>query len=67
MGGPPKQQPAEDPTAWVKAEDESLATNESATAIPLGWGETKTTCRWFTRIYGQRVVQVKNKSGGKGK
>jgi hypothetical protein len=61
-----KQQPAVDPTAWVQVEDESLATNQAAIAIPYTWGEAKTTARWFTPIYGQRVVQAKSSGGGKG-
>lgn len=59
-----QQAPKEDPTAWVKVEDESLATAEAATVIPLTAGEAKTTVRWFTPIYGQRVVQVKTSGGG---
>lgn len=65
MGGSrTNQTPAVDPTAWVKTEDESLATNAAAIVIPLTWGEAKTVARWFTPILGQRTVQVKSKSGG---
>ena len=61
-----QQKPAIDPTAWVQTEDESLATNQAATVIPLTWGEAKTTVRWCTPIYGQRTVQAKSTSSGKG-
>lgn len=59
------QEAKPDPTAWVKLEDESLGTNEAAVAVPLTAGETKTTARWITPIYGQRVVEVPIPGGGK--
>jgi hypothetical protein len=59
------QQPQENQTDAFKAEDESITTNKAATAVPILIGEGKTTLRWLTPIYGQRVVKVPAKSGGK--
>jgi len=65
MGARNDQAAAANPTDEFKAEDESLTTNQAATAIPLLIGEGKTTLRWLTPIYGQRVVKVPATQGGK--
>jgi hypothetical protein len=48
------------------AEDESITTNKAAAVVPLLIGEGKTTIRWLSPIYGQRVVNLPSNSGGKG-
>ena len=57
--------PPDDTTDEFKAEDESLTTNAAAAVIPFLIGQGKTTVRWLTPIYGQHVVAVPSKSGGK--
>lgn len=52
------------PTNEFAAEDESITTNKAASVVPLLIGEGKTTIRWLSPIYGQRVVNLPSSSGG---
>jgi hypothetical protein len=65
MGARTDQAAEPNTTDEFKAEDESLSSARAAQAIPLGMGTIKTTIRWLTPIYGQRVVKVPAQSGGK--
>ena len=66
MGASKAEIPPPSATDEFKAEDESLSTNKTAAVLPLLMGEGKTTLRWLSPIYGQRVVEIKSTSGGKG-
>lgn len=64
MGARNNQAPTENPTGEFAAEDESLSTNKAAAVVPLLIGEGRTTVRWLTPVYGQRVVKVPAKTQG---
>lgn len=59
------QSAAQADTDILKAEEESLTTNKATAVSPLGRGSVKTTIRWLSPIYGQRIVKVKASGGGK--
>jgi hypothetical protein len=66
MSAPKQQVPPPAETDEFKAEDESLTTNKTSAILPLMMGEGKTSIRWLSPIYGQRVVEIKSSTGGKG-
>jgi len=67
MFGGTNQSTAAADTDTISLDNETLATSESAIPLPAGVGEIKTSIRWITPIYGQRVTQEKMKSSGGGK
>ena len=52
-------------TDILKTEEESLTTNKSTAVSPFGRGSVKTTIRWLSKIYGERIEKVQTSGGGK--
>lgn len=67
MGLRQNQSPTSSGTDNVQLEDETLATNRAATAVPLVIGEAKTVIRWITPIYGQHTKKAPRKETDKAK
>ena len=65
MGARNNQNVAESETDVLAAEEESLTTNKSTAVSPKGRGKIKTTIRWLSKIYNQRIVKEDAGGGGK--
>lgn len=71
MGRRNNQSAQDNATSGLNTEDEAVSSNIAGAPVPHHIGEDKTTIRWLTPIYGQRVIKVPaaggKKSGGGGK
>lgn len=67
MFGRSNQSAATNGTDTLSVDDETLSTADSDIPRPAGAGEFKTTIRWITPIYGQRVIQEKDPNQRSGK